>query len=116
MLRSIAGVRWDDFVRNEDIRERLSQPPVSLKLRSARMKWFGHFERMGEERQVKRIMNAEMRGRRPVGRPSTRWKDVLRRDLERSGLNLEEAASEALDRDRWRTIVQASCVYNVAGS
>ena len=41
MLRSIAGVRWNDFVRNGEIRERLCQLPVSLKFRSARMKWFG---------------------------------------------------------------------------
>ena len=77
MLRSILGVRWDDFVRNADIRDMLCQVPVSLKLRRARMKWFGHVERMGEERQVKRIMQAEMWGRRPRGRPRTRWKDVL---------------------------------------
>ena len=77
MLRSITGVRWDDFVRTEEIRERLCQPPVSLKLRSARMKWFGHVERMGDERQVKRFMNDEMQGRRPVGRPRTRRKNLL---------------------------------------
>ena len=116
MLRTIIGVRWDDFVRNDDIRERLCQPPVSMKLRRARMKWFGHVERMGEERQVKRIMNAEMEGRRPVGRPRTRWKNVMQRDLEASGLSLEEAAAEVLDRDRWRTIVLASCDYIAAGS
>ena len=116
MLRSILGVRWDDFMRNDDIRERLCQTPVSLKLRKARLKWFGHMERMGEERQVKRIMQAEMQGRRPRGRPRTRWKDVLRRDLEGSGLSFEEAAAEARDRDRWRRIVQASCDYHAAGS
>ena len=116
MLRNILGVRWDDFVRNADIREMLGQAPVSLKLRNARMKWFGHVERMGEDRQVKRIMQAGMQGRRPVGRPRTRWKAVLRRDLEPSGLSLEEAAIEARDRDRWRRIVQASCDYNAAGS
>ena len=116
MLRSIVGVRWDDFVRNVDIREMLSQPPVSLKLRKARMKWFGHLERMSDERQVKRISQAEMQGRRPAGRPRTRWRDVLRRDLECSGLSLEEAAAEALDRDRWKRIVRASCDYNAAGS
>ena len=38
MLRSIAVLRWEDFVRKDDIRARLEQPPVSLKLRSARMK------------------------------------------------------------------------------
>ena len=116
MLRSIVGVRWDDFVRNVEIREMLSQPPVSLKLRRARMKWFGHLERMSDDRQVKRITQAEMQGRRPVGRPRTRWKDVLRRDLEGSGLSLEEAAAEALDRDQWKRIVLASCDYNAAGS
>ena len=73
MLRSIVGVRWDDFVRNSDIRERLCQLPFSQKLRRARMKWFGHVERMGDERQVKKIMNATMEGRRQVGRPQTRW-------------------------------------------
>ena len=116
MLRSIVGIRWDDFVRNVHIRERLCQPPVSLKLRRARMRWFGHVERMGDERQVKRIMNAAMEGRRPVGRPRTRWKDVLQRDLDTSGLSIEEARLECLDRDRWRGVVLASCDYNAAGS
>ena len=81
MLRDIAGVRWDDFVRNVDIRGRLCQPPVSLKLRRARLKWFDHVQRMGDEREVKRIMNAEMEGRRPVGRPRTRWRDFIGRNL-----------------------------------
>ena len=116
MLRSILGVRWDDFIRNDDIRDRLCQTPVSLKLRKARLKWFGHMERMGEERQLKRIMRARVQGGRPRGRPRTRWRDVLRRDLEGSGLSCEEAAAEARDRDRWRGIVRASCDYHVAGS
>ena len=98
ILRSNAGVWWADFVRNDDIRARLDQPPVSSKLRSARMKWLGHVERMGEERQVNRIFKADMQRRKPMGRPRTKWKDVLLRDLERSGLSLEEAATEALDR------------------
>ena len=115
MLRSIVGVRWDDFVRNVDIREMLSQPPVSQKLGRAMMKWFGHLERMSDERQVKRITKADMQGRRPAGRPRTRWKDVLQRDLECSGLSLGEAAAEALDRDRWSRILRASCDYNAAG-
>ena len=116
MLRSRVGVRWDDFVRNFDIRERMCQSPVSLKLRRARLKWFGHVVRMGDERQVRRITKAEMEGRRPVGRPGTRWKDVIRRDLESSGLCVEQAASESRNRDRWEDNVRASCDYNAAGS
>ena len=87
-------MRWDDYVRNDDIGERLCQPSVSTNLRKARLKWFGYAERMGEDKQVKRVMNAEMEGRRPDGRPRTRWKDVLRRDLASSGLSLGEAATD----------------------
>ena len=47
MLRSIAGERWDDFIQNEVIRERVCQPPVFFKLKRRRLKWFGHVERMG---------------------------------------------------------------------
>ena len=79
MLRSIVGVRYDDFLGNIDVRESLCQSPGSLKLKRARLKWFGHVERMGDERQVKKIMNAEMKRRRPVGRPRTRWKDVIKK-------------------------------------
>ena len=61
-------------------------------------------------------MNAEKEGRRPVGRPRTGWKDVNGRDLQSSGLSMEQAALEAWDRDRWRNIVRASFDYNAAGS
>ena len=71
---------------------------------------------MGDERQVGRITKAEMEGRRPVGRPRTRWKDVIRRDLESSGVSMEQAASKAWDRDKWKDIVQALCNYNAEGS
>ena len=114
MLRSNVGVRRDYFVRTNYIRARLEQPSLSVKLRTATMKWLGHVKPMGEERQVKRIFKADMQWRRPVGRPRTRWKDVLLRELDRSGLSLEEAATEAWDRDRWRTTVRASCDYNAA--
>ena len=88
MLKNIVRVRWDNFVRSIYIRQRLFQSLVFLKLRRARLKWLGHVERMGDERQVKRIMNAEMEGRRPVGLPRTRLKDAIRRDLESSGLSM----------------------------
>ena len=71
---------------------------------------------MGKKRQVNGLFKAEMQGRRPVGRPRTRWKDVLLRDLKRIGLRLEPATTEALDRDRWRAFVQDSCDYNAARS
>ena len=56
MLRSIVGVRWDNFERNVDIGYRLYPSHVSLKLKHARLKWCGHIERMGDERQMRWVM------------------------------------------------------------
>ena len=116
MLRNNAGVRWDQFVRKEDIRARLCQPPVSLKMKGARLKWFRYFAKIGGERPVKRIMKGKMQGRRPVAKPTTKWKDVHETDLKKGRLSLEEAVTEALDLERWRTIVQASCDYSAVGN
>ena len=75
---------------------------ISLKLRRARMKWFGHVEKMGEERQVKKVLRVEIRGRKPRGRARTGWVGLIKRDLKTSELSLEGAAPEAWDRYGWR--------------
>ena len=115
LLRRMLNIRWDDFVRNDDIRRRLNQIPVSIKIKKGRLKWFGHVERMDEGRGPRRALGAEMHGRRPLGRPRTRWLDVLARDLEGTVDNLEEAREAAQDRGRWREIVSALCHMPVAG-
>ena len=56
------------------------------------LKWFGHVERMGEERLVKRVYRANVEGNRGGGRPQKRWKDevkdlLLGRETERKGGN-----------------------------
>ena len=56
-----------------------------------------------------------MEGDKPVGRPRTRWKDVLRRDMASSELRPGEAATRTKDCDRWKTIVLPSCDYSAAG-
>ena len=52
---------------------------------------------MGSRGPVKRIINTDIEGRRPVGRPLTRWRNVLRRDLGSSGLSLNKAEEKAND-------------------
>jgi hypothetical protein len=56
LLRRMEGIRWDDFVRNDDIRDRLKQIPVSKRLRSGRLSMFGHLERMDAERIPARVL------------------------------------------------------------
>ena len=51
-----------------------------------------------------------------MGRPRTRWKDVLGGDLGSNGLSIEQAAEEARDRETRKNIVLASCDYIAAGT
>jgi hypothetical protein len=41
----------------------------------------GHAVRIGEERQVYRVLVGKPEGKRPLGRPRRRWKDGIRMDL-----------------------------------
>jgi len=63
--------------------------------------------RMGEEREVYRVLVGKPEGRRPLGRPRLRWVDNIRMDLQDVGCVYMDWIGLALDRDSWRTLVSA---------
>jgi hypothetical protein len=50
-------------------------------MKSRRMRWAGHVERMGEKRNAYRILVGKPEGKRPLGRPRRRWVDNIKMDL-----------------------------------
>jgi hypothetical protein len=60
---------------------------------------------MGEERNVYRILMAKPEGKRPLGRPRSRWEDGVRMDLREIGLGSVDWIQLAQDRDWWRALV-----------
>jgi len=42
-------------------------------VKSRRMRWAGHVARMGEGRVVHRLLVGKPEGKRPLGRPRSRW-------------------------------------------
>jgi hypothetical protein len=61
---------------------------------------------MGEERGAYRILVGRTEGRRPLGRPRHRWEDNIKMNLQEVGWDMDWIEL-ALDRDRWRTVVNA---------
>ena len=57
--------------------------------------------RMGEERGVYRVLVGKPEGRRPLGRPRSRWVDNIRMDLQEVGCGYVDWIGLAQDRDRW---------------
>jgi hypothetical protein len=54
-------------------------------IKSRRMGWEGHVERMGERRGVHRFLVGKPERKRPLGKPRRRWEDNIKMDLQKVG-------------------------------
>jgi hypothetical protein len=84
-LREILGKTRRDKIRNDDIREQLKVDDIKNDIERNRLKWYGHVMCMADERIPKRMLEMKLSGRRPRGRPRTRWMDQVMRDVEKRG-------------------------------
>ena len=69
------------------------------------VRWFGHLERMDNERLLKKVMNAKVDGRSARGRPRFGWMDGVKRALSDRRMDIREASERARNRNKWRMIV-----------
>jgi len=63
--------------------------------------------RMGEGREVHRILVGKPVGKRLLGRPRRRWEDNIKMDLQEVGGGCGDWMELAQDRDRWRELVSS---------
>ena len=69
------------------------------------LRWFGHVERMDEYRMARRVLMAEVSGRRVRGRLRLDWMDGVKVALGNRGMTVEAARQSAKDRKEWRALV-----------
>jgi hypothetical protein len=111
VLRRIFGPKRDEVtgewrkLHNEELHIMYYSPNIIRQITSRRMRWAGHVARMGEERNMYRVLMGKPKGKRPLGRPRRRWEDGIRMDLREFGLGSVDWIQLAQDRDRWRVIV-----------
>jgi hypothetical protein len=78
----------------------------NIKIR--RLEWAGHIIRMEEERIPKKVLNGNFHATIPVGRPRTRWADMVQRDaLQLLGTR---GWRRRANRDEWRRLVREAKV------
>ena len=98
-------------LHNEELNDRLSSPNIVRVIKSGRVRWAGHVARMGERRDLCRVLVGKLEGKRPLGRPRLRWEDNIKMDLQEVGCEDRDWIDAAQDRDRWRAVVKV--VMNV---
>jgi hypothetical protein len=73
----------------------------------------GHVARLGERRDVYRVLVGKPEGNRSLGRIRRRWEDNSKMDLQEVGCGGMEWIELAQDRDRWRTLVNVVMILRV---
>jgi len=106
-----------DKKRNDDIRRILGVACITDKadkVREARLRWFGHVQRREEEDCVRRILEADVHGKRSRGRQRKRWIDVVKYNMEDLRLDLMDVENRAEWRRRTRVADPSPEGYNPA--
>ena len=105
-LRSMCGVTRRDRVRNEEVRRRVGvKRSLSERAEERSLSWFGHLERMSDERLTKRVYDSDVGGTRRRGRPCLGWMEGVRRAVEKRGMTVENAKVMCQNRSAWRATV-----------
>jgi hypothetical protein len=63
---------------------------------------------MGERKGVYGVLLRIPEGKRPFGRPWSRWEDNVKMDLQEVGCGGMDWIELAQERDRWRALVSAA--------
>jgi hypothetical protein len=94
-------------LHNEELHNLYTSPSIIRIIKSGRMRWAGHVARMGEKRNVYRLLVGKPEGKRPLERPRRSWIDNIKMDLLEIGLNVVNWIGLAQDRYRWRALVNS---------
>jgi hypothetical protein len=104
VLRRIFGPKRDGVkggwrkLHNEELRDLYTSPSIIRIIKSRRMRWVGHVARMGEKRDVYRLLVGKSEGKRPLGRPRRRWIDNIEMGLLEKGVSVVDWIGLAQDR------------------
>jgi hypothetical protein len=86
VYRRILGPIYDNekenwrILTNKEIYASVKKPTITETIRLNRLRWFGHVQRMEENRIAKRVLYINLGTTRLRGRPRNRWQDGVRED------------------------------------
>jgi hypothetical protein len=93
-LRRIFGLKRDRLtggwrkLHNEELHNLYSTPSIIRIIKSRRMRWTGHVARLGEKRNVYKLLVGKPEGKRPLGRPRRTWIYNIKMNLLQIGVNV----------------------------
>ena len=115
-LRFAIGIFWPRKISNEELYTRTKAKPWSKVIQKRRLKWLGHMMRLDSSTPARKSFNeVNTPVHRRRGRPTTRWIDVIKKDLSLANIVLSpnniiltlQQLTE--NRRRWKDIIHQVC-------
>ncbi|KAK3522454.1 hypothetical protein QTP86_011000 [Hemibagrus guttatus] len=112
-LRRVAGRSLRDRVRSSVTQDELGVEPLLLHIERGQLSWLGHLFRMPPGCLPGEVFRECPTGKRPRGRPRTRWRDyVSRLTWERLGIPPEKLEEVSGERERLTPGALVLCTLN----
>ncbi len=106
-LCRVAGRSLRDRVRSSVTLEELRVESLLLGIERSQLRWLGHLFRIPPGCRPGEVFLASPTGKRPQGRPRTRWRDyVSRLACERLGIPPEEQEEVSREREVWASLLR----------
>jgi hypothetical protein len=87
VLRRIFGPKRDEIISgrikhyNEELHNVYTSSNIIRVIKSKRIKWTRNVARMGDKKNTHRVLVGKPVGKKPLGRPRSRWEDDTKMDL-----------------------------------
>jgi hypothetical protein len=112
VYRRILGPVYDSekensrVLTNKEIYASVKKPAITETLRLNRLRWFGHVQRMEDNRIAKRALRLNLGTIRLRSRPRNRWQDEVREDGRIVGG--EGWQEKVYDREEWKKLLRTA--------
>jgi len=95
---------------NEELDKLIKHGNIVNHIKTQRLSWFGHTQRIPETRAAKKIFKWNPLTTRPRGRPKHRWEDNIIEEL--GQMKVKNWITCVQDRAKWKDVVKKANTYN----
>jgi len=81
------GIKQQDRVPSKGLGERLGLDDIISVLQQNMLRWYDYVLRKEGNDWVKKCMEYEVEGARPIGRPKKTWREIVEKDCQACKLN-----------------------------
>jgi hypothetical protein len=114
ILRRIFGPTKENQIlrvkTNEELDKLITHKNIINYIKTQRLSWFGHVQKMPDTRTVKKIFNWKSLNKISQRRPKYRWEDNIKQDI--CQMKIKNWIACVRDRGKWKEVVEKAETFN----